>query len=77
MSVSASSVEELARRVAAELPAAIGGLRQEIEAQLRAALQRHCSQLGLVTQEEFRVQSRLLEQTRARVGELEALLTRN
>jgi len=69
-----SSVEELARRLASELPAALGSFRQEVEAHLRAALQRHCSQLGLVTQEEFRVQSRLLEVTRARVAELEALL---
>jgi ubiquinone biosynthesis accessory factor UbiK len=77
MGISASSVEELARRVAGELPVAFSGLKAEVEAHLRRALHSQFNQLGLVTQEEFRVQARLLEQTRARVSELEALLTRD
>lgn len=77
MGISMSSVEELARRVASELPAAFGSLKTEVEAHLRSALQSQFNQLGLVTQEEFRVQARLLEQTRARVSELEALLSRD
>jgi BMFP domain-containing protein YqiC len=77
MGISMSSVEELARRVAGELPAALGSLKAEVEAHLRNALQSQFNQLGLVTQEEFRVQARLLEQTRARVSELEALLSRD
>jgi ubiquinone biosynthesis accessory factor UbiK len=77
MAISVASVEELARRVAGELPAALGSLRQEVEAHLRSVLQSQFHRLGLVTQEEFRVQARLLEQTRARVAELETLLTRD
>ena len=77
MGISVSAAEELARRVVSELPAAFSGLKAEIETYLRSALQSQFNQLGLVTQEEFRVQARLLEQTRARVSELEALLSRD
>jgi BMFP domain-containing protein YqiC len=67
-------MEDLARRLAGGLPDALSGMRAEIEAHLRTVLQQQASQLGLVSQEEFRVQARLLERTRARLEQLEALV---
>jgi BMFP domain-containing protein YqiC len=74
MIMSMPAVEDLARRLAGGLPEALSGMRAEIEAHLRAVLQQQASQLGLVSQEEFRVQARLLERTRARLEQLEAMV---
>jgi len=48
-----------------------GGLAQEVEKNLRAALTAALSKLDLVTREELDVQAAVLARTRARLEELE------
>jgi ubiquinone biosynthesis accessory factor UbiK len=76
-----SRIEELARRLAAGIPEALGTARRDLESNFKAVLQSTLGRLDLTTREEFDVQSRLLErlasrleQAETRVGELEARL---
>lgn len=52
-----------------------GGLAQDVEKNLRAALTAALARLDLVTREEFEVQSQVLARTRARLEALEKQLT--
>jgi BMFP domain-containing protein YqiC len=74
-------IEELAQRLAAGLPEALGSARRDLESNFKAVLQSALGRLDLTTREEFDVQSRLLERlasrlerAETRVGELEARL---
>ena len=71
----ASQVEELARRFVAGLPAALGVLRGDVEANFRAVLQGAAGRFDLTTRSEFDVQSKVLERTRERIGQLEQRIT--
>lgn len=70
--MSMATIEDLVKRLAGGLPGAVGGVRADIEAHFRAVLQQRLNDLGVVSQEEFRIQAKLLERTRAQVAELEA-----
>ncbi len=65
-------VEEMVRRFIAGLPTALGGMRTELEANLRAALQGAAGRFDLTSRSEFDVQAKVLERARARITELEA-----
>ena len=65
-------VEEMVRRFIAGLPAALGGMRTELEANFRAALQGAAGRFDLTSRSEFDVQAKVLERARARITELEA-----
>jgi len=67
-------LDELARRFIAGLPAAVSGLRDELEANFRTVLQGAASRFDLASRSEFDVQARVLERSRARIAELEARL---
>jgi BMFP domain-containing protein YqiC len=74
-------IEELAQRLAAGLPEALGSARRDLESNFKAVLQSALGRLDLTTREEFDVQSRLLERlasrlerAETRVGELETRL---
>ena len=74
-------IDELARRLAAGLPEALGSVRRDLESNFKAVLQSALGRLDLTTREEFDVQSRLLERlaerlarAEGRVAELEARL---
>ena len=67
-------LDELARRFIAGLPAAVNGMRAELEANFRAALQGTASRFDLTSRSEFDVQAKVLERARARIAELEARL---
>lgn len=74
-------IDELARRLAAGLPEALGSARRDLESNFKAVLQSALGRLDLTTREEFDVQSRLLERladrlarAEGRVAELEARL---
>lgn len=69
-----TQIEELARRFMSGLPEALQGMRTELEANFRAALQGVANRYDLASRSEFDVQSKVLERTRARVAELEARL---
>jgi BMFP domain-containing protein YqiC len=65
-------LDELARRFIAGLPSAVSGMRAELEANFRAALQGAAGRFDLTSRSEFEVQAKVLERARARIAELEA-----
>ncbi|HTY95206.1 MAG TPA: accessory factor UbiK family protein [Steroidobacteraceae bacterium] len=69
-----SSIDEIARRLLASLPAAVRGAQADLENNFRAVLRSTLGRLDLVTREEFDAQTRVLERTRARLADLEARL---
>ena len=68
------NVEEMARKFVSGLPAALSGMRAELEANFRAALQGAAGRFDLATRSEFDVQAKVLERSRQRVAQLEARL---
>jgi BMFP domain-containing protein YqiC len=63
--------DDIARRLFAGLPEAAKSMRRDIESNFRAVLQSSLNKLDLTTREEFDVQTRVLERTRARIEQLE------
>ena len=68
-------IEELVRRFVSGLPTALGSMREELEANFRAALQGAAGRFDLTTRSEFDVQTKLLERSRERIAQLEARVT--
>jgi BMFP domain-containing protein YqiC len=67
-------LEEMARRFVAGLPATLGSMRADLEANFRAVLQSAAGRLDLTSRSEFDVQSKVLERSRERIAQLEARL---
>jgi len=65
--------DELARNVLDKLPSGFQTMQQDLEKNLRAALQSALTKMELVGRDEFEVQSAVLQRTREK---LEALETR-
>ena len=72
--VDKNSIYNLAGTLADAVPGDLEGLRQDVESNFRALLQSGLDQLDLVTREEFDVQRKVLERTRAKLERLEAEL---
>jgi BMFP domain-containing protein YqiC len=68
------SVNEIAKRLLASLPAAVRGAQVDLENNFRVVLRSTLGKLDLVTRDEFDVQTKVLERTRARLAALEARL---
>jgi ubiquinone biosynthesis accessory factor UbiK len=66
-------IDEMARRLFARVPEAARHIQADLEENFRAVLRASLGRLDLVTRDEFDVQTKVLERTRAR---LEALETR-
>lgn len=64
-------LDELARRLLESLPAGARTLRRDLETNFRAVLRANLARLDLVTRDEFDVQTRVLERTRAKLEALE------
>jgi ubiquinone biosynthesis accessory factor UbiK len=64
-------IDDIARRLFAGLPEAAQTMRRDIESNFRAVLQSSLGKLDLTTREEFEVQTKVLERTRARLEQLE------
>jgi ubiquinone biosynthesis accessory factor UbiK len=64
-------IDDIARRLLGALPEGARTMRRDIESNFRAVLQSSLGKLDLTTREEFEVQSKVLERTRARIGQLE------
>jgi ubiquinone biosynthesis accessory factor UbiK len=64
-------IDDIARRLLAALPEGVRTMRRDIESNFRAVLQSSLGRLDLTTREEFEVQSKVLERTRARIEQLE------
>jgi BMFP domain-containing protein YqiC len=65
-------LDDLARRLAANLPRGFATFQQELEKNLRAGLEAVFQRLDLVTREEYDLQVALLERSRERLTALEA-----
>lgn len=64
--------DDLAQRLNAAVPEGVRTLQQDVDRNLRAAVQAALNRLDLVTREEFEVQSKVLARTRAQVDALNA-----
>jgi BMFP domain-containing protein YqiC len=67
-------INELAGMLADAVPGDINALRTDIESNFRTLLQNGLGKLDLVTREEFDVQRKVLERTRAKLDRLETEL---
>jgi BMFP domain-containing protein YqiC len=70
----ALSVNEIAKRLLASLPAAVRGAQVDLEDNFRVVLRSTLAKLDLVSRDEFDAQTKVLERTRARLAALEARL---
>lgn len=64
--------DDLSRRVAGSLPRGFQTLQDDLQRNLRAALEATLGKMNLVTREEFEVQQAVLLRTRERLKALEA-----
>ncbi len=64
-------LDELAQRLAGNLPAGLQLLQEDLRRNLRAGLEAGLSHLDLVTREEFDVQAAVLGRTRKKLEALE------
>ncbi len=70
----AKFVEDLARKLAANVPGSVRALQADLERNFEALLSSTFEKLQLVTREEFDVQRRVLERTREKLTRVEAEL---
>jgi BMFP domain-containing protein YqiC len=63
--------EEIAKQVLGNLPSDFGKIQEDVEKNLKSALQAAFSKMDLVSREEFDIQAELLSRTRALLEELE------
>ena len=70
----AKFVEDLARKLAANVPGSVRALQADLERNFEALLGSTFEKLQLVSREEFDVQRRVLERTRDKLTRLEAEL---
>jgi hypothetical protein len=70
----AKFVEDLARKLAANVPGSVRALQADLERNFEALLGSTFEKLQLVTREEFDVQRRVLERTREKLSRVEAEL---
>lgn len=69
-----AQLDELARRLAAAVPGAVGALRDDLQRNFRSLLQGGLARLDLVTRQEFDVQAAVLRRTREKLEALEQRL---
>ena len=67
-------IEELARKLAANVPGSVRALQADLERNFEALLGTTFEKLQLVSREEFDVQRRVLERTRDKLTRVEAEL---
>jgi ubiquinone biosynthesis accessory factor UbiK len=67
-------IDEIARRLFESVPPAVRSVQQDMERNFKAVLRTSLGKLDLVTREEFDVQTKVLERTRAKLEALEARL---
>ena len=64
--------DDLSRRVAGNLPPGLQGLQEDLQRNLRSAMESALTRLNLVSREEFDVQQAVLLRTREKLRALEA-----
>jgi ubiquinone biosynthesis accessory factor UbiK len=69
-------IDEIARRLFAKVPEAARNVQADLEENFRAVLRASLARLDLVSRDEFDVQMKVLERTRALLEALEARVQR-
>jgi len=69
-------IDELTRKLGEALPPGVNQARDEVERRFRSVLTGAFERMNLVSREEFEAQCRVLEETRAKLAELEERLDR-
>ena len=69
--IDTKTLDELARKLAATMPAGLIAFQRDIEKNLRAGLENLFQRLDLVTREEYDVQVSLLARSREKLNALE------
>lgn len=64
--------DDLSRRVAGNLPPGLQGLQDDLQRNLRSAMESALTKLNLVSREEFEIQQAVLLRTREKLRALEA-----
>ena len=67
-------IDDLTRRLGDALPPGVTQKKEELEAQFRTVLTGAFERMNLVSREEFEAQCRVLEETQAKLTELEERL---
>lgn len=70
--INLKAIDDLAQRLSALIPPGMHEAREDIQKNVRAALQAGLGKLDLVTREEFDVQRAVLLRTREKLEQLEA-----
>lgn len=68
-------IDRIMAELSQRLPSGLGQLRGEVEANARAVLREAISRLDLITREEFDIQQQVLGRTRAKLEQLEQVVT--
>jgi ubiquinone biosynthesis accessory factor UbiK len=71
IAVDSKVIEELARKLAANVPSSVRAMQADLERNFEALLQATFEKLDLVTREEFEIQRKVLERTRDKLARLE------
>ena len=68
-------LDEITERILGSIPSGIKDVQQDVQKNVRAALQGAFTKMDLVSREEFEVQSAVLQRTREKLESLEACVT--
>ena len=66
------NLDDLARKITDSIPENLRGLGEDLQRNLKSTLRSGLERMDLVTREEFDIQTRLLERTRAKLDAIEA-----
>lgn len=70
--IDAKLIDDLANKMSQLVPPEMKKMQSEMESQFKQVLQSQLSKMDLVTREEFDVQTKVLQKTRAKLEQLEA-----
>jgi BMFP domain-containing protein YqiC len=68
------TINRLSNKIGQLLPSGLQQVKSDFEAQIKTLLQQQLAQLDFVSREEFDIQSRVLQRTRAKLEALESKL---
>lgn len=67
-------IDDISRRLAGSLPQGLQTLHEDVQRNMRSALESGLARLDLVTREEFDIQAAVLARTREKVEQLERVV---
>ena len=69
--IDANIIDEITKKLSGIVPSGVQELQQDVEKNIRAALQGGFSKLDLVTRDEFDIQNKVLVHSREKLDEME------